>query len=70
MHDAKNDSFILGYGTSHDCGIAIIQAQNGYPLFCATLERMSRRKDQVGTPMPALNARSKNKNSLPIHIHF
>jgi carbamoyltransferase len=45
---------ILGYGTSHDAGIAVLDAATGEPLFAAGLERLNRKKSASGNPLEIL----------------
>jgi carbamoyltransferase len=47
-------SLILGYGTSHDAGIAVLDRPSGEPLFAASLERLNRRKSASGNPLEIL----------------
>ncbi|MCX7049384.1 MAG: hypothetical protein NTX50_28355 [Candidatus Sumerlaeota bacterium] len=41
---------IIGYGTSHDCGIAAVEDATGQPVFAASYERLSRQKNHSGNP--------------------
>lgn len=42
---------IIGYGTSHDAGLAVVDGRTGTPLFAASVERLTRRKNQAGSPL-------------------
>jgi carbamoyltransferase len=42
---------ILGYGTSHDSGLAAVDDRTGSPLFAASLERLTRKKNDIGSPL-------------------
>lgn len=50
----KSRKIILGYSTSHDCGIAGVDSLTGEPLFAASLERLSRIKNHEGSPLALL----------------
>ena len=46
---------IIGYGTSHDAGVAAVDPDTGYPIFAATLERLTRHKNDQGNPLALTN---------------
>lgn len=46
---------IIGYGISHDCGIAVVDEKDGTPFFAASYERMNRIKNQGGDPSDLLS---------------
>src|SRR6056297_3443730 len=59
---------IIGYGISHDCGIAAVEPETGRPLFAASYERMNRVKNQSGDPTPLFNwlARTCGEDALGV----
>jgi predicted NodU family carbamoyl transferase len=58
---------ILGYGTSHDSGLAAVDPATGHPLFAATLERLTRKKNDIGSPLRLVGWLEKTLNARLVH---
>lgn len=44
----------VGYATSHDSGMAVLGTESGEILFAASTERLSRVKNEEGSPLPLM----------------
>lgn len=61
---------IIGYGTSHDAGVALVDTETGEPLFAASLERFTRVKNDARSPVSVLDWAEREVPGFAANYHL